>query len=183
MCAWKREGKGEGQKKKKKGEALIGDDVAAESTNSPRTGMHQPSETCPQELWLAQLEMWLVLDEFGTVPRIHRRISGSPRINARPCVSGSLLLSHLPHHFTSPHICAGLRQQNTRFWKNTNEPSRFCEENTFHIWVSISLSESSFIRGCLQPHHAVKYTTMYPIQLPTTPIAVYALVNMSGRNS
>ena len=32
-------------------------------------------------------------------------------------------------------------------------------------------------------YHAVKYTTIYPIQLPRTPIAVYVLVNISGKNS
>lgn len=33
------------------------------------------------------------------------------------------------------------------------------------------------------PLHEVKNTTKNPIQLPTTPIAEYELMNMSGKNS
>lgn len=38
--------------------------------------------------------------------------------------------------------------------------------------------------GCLsKPIYEAKYTTLNPIQLPTTPSAEYALVNINGRNS
>lgn len=39
-----------------------------------------------------------------------------------------------------------------------------------HVWLSLSIYE-------------VKYTTLNPIQLPTTPSAEYALVNINGKNS
>ena len=47
----------------------------------------------------------------------------------------------------------------------------------------LHMSTGHFPANGVSGRYDVKYTTENPIQLPTTPIAEYELVNIKGRNS
>lgn len=53
----------------------------------------------------------------------------------------------------------------------------------WQVWCFLTNSFDCFHGLLLLSIYEVKYTTLNPIQLPTTPSAEYALVNINGRNS
>lgn len=72
---------------------------------------------------------------------------------------------------TSSHV--GNRENLPAYQKHQNmASSKFQEDRKFILGILIAAIA-----------YAVKYTTIYPTQLPTTPIAEYELVNISGINS